>query len=42
MMVANNELENVRKALSDKAKKIKEEKEKEKEAMKKSKLKKVA
>ena len=37
-MVANNELENVRKAISDKAKKIKEEKEKEK----KNKIKKVA
>jgi hypothetical protein len=40
MMVANNELENVRKAISDKAAKIKEEK--EKEAIRKNKLQKVA
>ena len=40
MMVANNELENVRKALSEKAAKIKEAK--EKAAKEKNKLKKVA
>jgi len=40
MMAENNELKNVRKALSDKAKKIKEDK--DKAAKEKNKLKKVA